>query len=97
MGIFTAVQEQMANETYEKCKKYLRPKDGKVHVLMINSFSKLANQTFECENKYTTQLNTIVEGLQNDGYEVIDIKFNSLMNQGFTGQNEGFNTLIIYK
>lgn len=97
MGLFTASQETVANSVYEQSKEYIRPKDGNIHVLMINSFSKFLNQTFNCENKYTTQMNAIIEGLQNDGYEIVDIKFNSLMNQGIMGQLEGFNTLILYK
>lgn len=97
MGLFTASQSNVAETVYQNAKKYLHEKNGNVHILMINSFSKLANQNFECENKYTTQLNVILEGLQNDGYEIVDIKFNSLMGQGITGSAEGFHTLIMYK
>ena len=97
MGLFTTAQKDIANSVYEKAKKYIEKKDGNIHILMINSFSKLANQLFECDDKYTTQLNTIITGLQNDGYKIIDIKFNSLMNQGITGQTEGFHTLIMYQ
>ena len=97
MGLFTATQASTAITVYEETKKHLKEKDGNIHILMINSFSKLTNQTFGCENKYTTQLNVILDGLQNDGYEIIDIKFNSLANQGLSGNLEGFNTLILYK
>lgn len=97
MSLFTSSQATVAETVYEKCKKHLKERDGNVHLLMINSFSKFLNQNFECESKYTTQLNVILDGLQNDGYEIIDIKFNSLMNQGITGTAEGFHTIIIYK
>lgn len=72
-------------------------KDSFVHVLMVNSFSKWINQNFGVEDKYTTQLDEIVTELQSDGYEIVDIKFNSLQNQGLSGQQEGFNTLIMYR
>ena len=72
-------------------------KDGNVHVLMINSFSKLINKSFGFENKYTYEIDYIVAALQKQGYEIIDIKFNSLMNQGLLGDREGFHTLIIYR
>lgn len=97
MGLFTNSQTAVAETVYEKTKQYLKPKDGKIHLLMINSFSKFANQNFECEDKYTTQLNVILDGLQSDGYEIVDVKFNSLMGQGLTGTAEGFHTIILYK
>ncbi len=97
MGFFTKNQEEMANTIYESTKRYLKEKDGKIHVVMINSFSKWVNQNFECEDKYTTQIDTIVTAMQDDGYEILDIKFNSVQNQGLTGQMEGFHTLITYK
>ncbi len=97
MGLFTSSQSSTAEGVYQDARQYLHEKDGNVHVLMINSFSKFVNQNFECENKYTTQLNVILDGLQDDGYEIVDIKFNSLMGQGLTGNAEGFHTLIMYK
>lgn len=97
MGMFTSNQTNTANVVYQNAKKYIKPKDGKVHVLLINSFSKWLNQNFECDDKYTTQLDTILSNMQDDGYEIIDVKFNSIMNQGLLGQMEGFHTLITYK
>lgn len=97
MGLFTTNQVDAANSVYEETKKYLKEKDGNIHILIINSFSKLGNQVFGCEDKYTTQLNVILDGLQQDGYEIIDIKFNSLVGQGIMSNQEGFNTLILYK
>lgn len=75
----------------------LKEKDGLIHVVMINSFSKWINQNFGCENKYTAQIDKIIVSMQDDGYEIVDIKFNSIQNQGLTGQMEGFHTLITYK
>lgn len=97
MGFFTNAQKADADTTYEKAKKYLKQKDGKIHIIMINSFSKWLNQAFECEDKYTTQIDEIISKMQDDGYEIMDIKINSIQNQGITGQMEGFHTLIIYK
>lgn len=97
MGLFTTNQTNTANSVYEETKKYLKEKNGNVHILMINSFSKLGNQVFGCEDKYTTQLNVILDGLQNDEYEIVDVKFNSLVGQGIMGNQEGFNTMILYK
>ncbi|MBR2311108.1 MAG: zinc ribbon domain-containing protein [Oscillospiraceae bacterium] len=96
-GFFTSTQKVASDTVYVKMKPYIAPKDGKVHVLMINSFSKFLNQHFECETKYTTQLDNIISALQDDGYEIIDIKFNSVKNQGLMGEMEGFHTLVMYR
>jgi len=100
MGMFTKGQKNVASSVYDDAKKYLKPKDGNVHVIMFNSFSKLINEYFCCEDKYTTQIDEIITCMQNDGYEIIDVKFNSLQNQGkgvFGSDMEGYNTLIMYK
>ncbi len=100
MGMFTKTQKNMANVIYNEAKKYLKEKDGNIHVVMFNSFSKLINELFCCEDKYTTQIDEIVTCMQNDGYEIIDIKFNTLQNQGkgfFGDSMEGYSTLIMYK
>ena len=35
--------------------------------------------------------------MQDDGYEIVDVKFNSIQGQGLTGNMEGFHTLILYR
>ncbi len=97
MGLFTKNQANTANYVYDNLKKFLKEKDDKVHIIMINSFSKWLNQNFQCEDKYTTQIDQILTNMQQDGYEIIDVKFNSIQNQGLVGQMEGFHTLITYK
>ena len=97
MGFISSVQQSAAETTYKNAKKYLNPRDGKLHVIMFNSFSKLANQVFSCEDKYTTQIDTILSAMQEDGYEIIDLKVTVIQNQGITGELEGFNTLITYR
>ncbi|GAB6169684.1 hypothetical protein JCM1393_21440 [Clostridium carnis] len=98
MGFFNRAQKEAALSMYEsQIKPRLKEKDGLVHILMVNSFSKWLNQGFGCEDKYTTQIDEVLTGLQKDGYEIIDVKFNSIQGQGLTGQNEGFHTLITYK
>ncbi len=59
MGIFGSREEKLENKAQqyrsdgmfqyaETVRASLAPKDGKVHVVMLNSFSKFLNQTFEC-------------------------------------------------
>ena len=97
MGIFSSGQKASAETVYTTLKKFLKQKDGKIYVVMINSFSKFLNQVFGCEDKYTIQIDEIVGNMQNDGYEIVDIKFSSLTGQGLTGNTEGFHRLILYK
>jgi hypothetical protein len=100
MGFFTKGQQNAANAVYTNLKKYLKEKDGFTHVVMVNSFSKFANEYFSCEDKYTTQIDQIVTLMQQDGYEILDIKFDTLKNQGtgILGSGmEGYATLIMYK
>lgn len=97
MGLFSKNQEVMADNIYVNSVKPNLKKDGFTHIVMINSFSKWLNQNFECETKYTTQIDTILTSMQQEGFEIIDVKFNSIQGQGITGQMEGFHTLITYR
>lgn len=97
MGLFTSSQKGAAEETYSRMKPYLAKKDGNKHIIMVNSFSKLGNQNFDCDSKYTTEIDFILSAMQVDGYEILDIKFNSITGQGLTGNRTGFNTVILYK
>lgn len=96
MGIFNNMQKDASNNVYEKEIKTRLINDGYKHVIMINSFSKFINQVFGCEDKYTTQIDEILVNMQKDGYEIIDVKFNSIEGQGAFKTMEGFHTLITY-
>lgn len=98
MKMFNGGQKNTADMIFEgQIKPRLKEKDGFVHVIMINSFSKLCNQNFGCEDKYTTQIDEIITSIQMLGYEIVGIKVTTMQNQGLTGKMEGFNTLIMYR
>lgn len=90
-------QNASNNVYFGEVKKYLSEKDGKVHVLMINSFSKWINQVFGIDEKYTIQIDSILSNMQYDGYEIIDVKFSTEQNQGLFNEMEGFYTMILYR
>lgn len=96
MGLFSESQRSSAEVTYSSVRKFLKAKDGRKHVVMLNSFGKWGNQNLQCEDKYTTQVDEIVTAMQHDGFNIIDIKFNSTPNQGLSGNTVSFHTLIIY-
>lgn len=97
MALFSGYQKNTAQNVYANMRPYLAQKDGAVHVVLINSFSQLANQVFKCDEKYTAEIDYVLNCMQREGYEILDIKFNSIPNQGMTGNRTGFNTLITYR
>ena len=96
MALFEKTQQDNAATVYEKLSAELK-KDGLVHVAMINSFSKWLNQVFGPESKYINNIDTILTLMQQDGFTIMDVKFNSMQNQGVTGTMEGYHTLIVYR
>ena len=96
MGLFDKNIEKSSDNKYEEIKKYLKPKDDKKHIIMVNTMSKSITNGWECENKYTLQIDTIIENMQNDGYEIIDIKFDSTQQQSIANTFL-IKTIIIYK
>jgi|InofroStandDraft_1065614.scaffolds.fasta_scaffold98260_1 hypothetical protein len=97
MGLFTKDQTAHANVVYKDVQKYLAQKDGKTHVVMVNSYSKFANALFCCEDKYTTQIDTILSSMQADGYEILDVKVVPLNRDKTMMEMQGYSTLITYK
>lgn len=77
--------------------RQLKPKDGNTHIIMINSFSKVNNTWFCCDAKYTTEIDTIIGKMEQMGYEITDIKVDTVDRRGVFGIRYGYNTLIIYK
>lgn len=75
----------------------IKPKDGNVHVMMVDSFAGLGEgSTIQIEEKYSNQINEFLDTLQNKGYEIVDVKFNSVPIQRMTS-NMKYQTLILYK
>lgn len=97
MGFMQDVKNNVAAAQADQVLKNVKPKDGKVHVLMLMSFSKLVNQAFGCDTKYTNEVDGVLAELQARGYEIVDLKLGVLPNQGITGQREGYLTCIMYR
>ncbi len=89
MGMFDKNYEKSAQNTYEEIKKYLKPKNGNKYILLIHTGITNGNKP---EALYTIKINEIVENMQNDGYEIIDIKLEIGGTQGLS-----YETLIVYK
>ena len=89
MGLFTDSQTAVAETVYEKTKLYLKPKDGKKHIILIHTLVPNGNMP---ERIYTIRINEIIEYMQNEGYEITDIKLEIGGTQGLS-----YETLITYK
>lgn len=90
------INERMANGYY-KIKKFLKEKDGKVHIVMINNKNQFSNEELECANKYTNEIDSIVSSMQDDGYEIIDVKYQVIKGSYGLSENDYYRTLIMYK
>ena len=89
MGLFDKNYEKSANKTYESLKEYLKPKNRQKHVILIHTGIPNGNIP---ERMYTIKINEIIEDMQNDGYEILDVKLEIGGTQGLS-----YETLIIYR
>lgn len=95
MGIFDKNLDKSSDNLYEDVRKYLKPRNGKKQVVLINTMSKMATNGLECDNKYTLQISGVLDEMQNDGYEIIDVKIETLPSS--VGAAALIRTLVIYK
>ena len=85
-------EKEKLENVYNEIKESLKEKDGKVHIIMINSKDRFSYEELECLNKYTNEVDSILSFMQDDGYEIIDVKYQ------LVGSSENqYSTLIIYK
>lgn len=96
MGLFDKNYDKTTENLYENMKLYLKAKDGMKHIIMLNTMSKSITNGLECENKYTIQINNIIETMQREGYEIVDVKIDNTIHQS-VGNAFLIRTLIIYK
>ena len=98
MGLFSQqTKDNFNNARADVVLKSLKPKDGKTHVLILRSFSKVATAVFGCDEKYTNEVDAVLVEMQNKGYEIVDVKINSAVSSGAAGVREGYVTCIIYR
>lgn len=83
-----------SGRTYEVFKTKLAEKDGKVHVIIFNIFDKLFGAGTGIVKDYT-KVDLLLSCIQDDGYEVMDVKLSS--NEGSGGFTNGYCVLITYR
>ncbi|HBT94923.1 MAG TPA: hypothetical protein DEB24_01900 [Coriobacteriia bacterium] len=81
---------------YEVAKANLAAKDGKLHVIMVNTWNTCAEHKFNCDAKVTGELDQVLSGMQDDGYEIVGVQHTSL-STGVGFDVVGYTTLITYR
>ncbi|HIW12772.1 MAG TPA: hypothetical protein H9891_06380 [Candidatus Salinicoccus stercoripullorum] len=102
MGFFSSESDEKnkhASNTYHsKFKKHLKEKDGKQHIVFVHTLSKIFNKGLGVDDKVTMEIDELLSQMQDDGYEVIDVQFTTLKDQGYGKHtNEGYQTMIRYR
>ncbi|MCH1966205.1 zinc ribbon domain-containing protein [Paraclostridium sordellii] len=90
-------ENQKIRYAYNNIKKFLKEKDGKVHIIMINSKDRFSYEELECADKYTNEVDSIVSSMQDDGYEIITVKYQVIKGSYGLSEIEYYRTLIMYK
>lgn len=90
-------ENQKIRYAYNNIKKFLKEKDGKVHIIMINSKDRFSYEELECADKYTNEVDSIVSSMQDDGYEIIAVKYQVIKDSYGISEIEYYRTLIMYK
>lgn len=99
MGFFSNAKADNADTYYRIAKDNgcIARKDGHIHALLFNSLSGWATDLSGIDEVYTQQVDRILECLQKDGFEIVDLKFNSMPNEGMSGVKDRFQTVILYR
>lgn len=80
--------------TYDVFKIRPEEKNGKIHVILYNVFDKVFGPSAGVVKDYT-KVELLISCIQDDGYEVVDIKYTS--NAGTDGITNGYSVLVMYK
>ena len=93
MGLFSKEAEPKA---YDKVKPSLAPQDGRTHVVMVCSYNMWTSTKLHCNEDYTREVDAVLQGMQDDGYEIVFVQHAPLANgTGFGAVT--FTTLITYR
>lgn len=84
-------QQALIDNAAQQALQNLASQDGLTHVLLLVSNGKIARpQTLAVDEKYSSELDQVLSYIQNQGREIVDIKFD----------NEAgilYRTLVLYK
>ncbi len=93
MGLFSKNEE---TDAYEVVRPTLAVKDGKLHVAMLRSYSTWATTKFHYDENYACEVDAVLCGMQEDGYEIVNIQ-HAAMSSGTGVGVTTTPTLVTYK
>lgn len=82
-----------SGKTWETFKIKLAKKDGKAHVMIFNIFDKILGAGTGVVKDYT-KVDLLISCMQDDGFDIIDVKLTSNETNGTT---TGYCVLVTYK
>ena len=88
MSIFN----QKINRSIDNYKEDLMPKDGRKHILLIET---VVDNEYKQKQEYMLKINKFLDFMQENNYEIIDIKLNICNERSVSGYV--YETMIIYK
>lgn len=88
MSIFN----QRIKQGIDNYKENLRSKDGNTHILLIES---VVDNDYKYKKIYMKEINDFLDYMQDNNYEIIDIKLNISAERSMSGYI--YETMIIYK
>lgn len=94
MGLFSKTEG--STSAYEIVKPTLAPRDGKLHVAMLRSYSTWTTTEFHCDESYAEEVDAVLSGMQADGYEIINVQHAAMSNGTGVGVTTT-TTLVTYR
>lgn len=94
MGLFN--KDAGDGNAYEIVKPTLAAKDGKLHVTMLRSYSTWTTTKFHCDENYSADVDVVLSGMQDDGYEIMNIQ-HAAMSSGTGVGVTTTTTLVTYR
>ena len=88
MSIF----DQRIKQGIDNYKENLKPKNGNIHIILIVT---IVDNEYKQKQEYMTKINNFLDYMQENSYEIIDIKLNISAKRSMKGYV--YETMIIYK
>lgn len=88
MSIF----DQRIKQGIDNYKENLKPKNGNIHIILIET---IVDNEYKQKQEYMTKINNFLDYMQENSYEIIDIKLNISAERSMKGYV--YETMIIYK
>lgn len=94
MGLFD--KEKRPADAYAEVAPHLAARDGKLHVVMLRSYSSWTTTKFHCDASYVNEVDAVLSDMQDNGYEIVDVQ-HAAMSSGTGVGATTTTTLVSYR